>query len=63
MTNEERRVAAKAFWIFAVWRDGQQWVWPPERMLGEAQRDMLEGKMDTIYDLAPEPKGVDRGDK
>jgi hypothetical protein len=56
MTQEERRVAARAFWIYAVWKNGRQFVGAMNKPLEEAQADMLAGKMDAIYAQAPEPR-------
>ena len=54
MTNEERRVAAKAIWMFAVWRNGEQWIGSPERPLKNVQRDILDGKLDDLFAASPE---------
>jgi len=57
MTQEEREIAAKAFWIFAIWHDGVQTVGGTGRLLKDAQRDMLSGKMDNLFNHAYIMKG------
>lgn len=52
MTQQERVVAAKAFWIFASWRDGIQVVGALDMPLRSAQREMLEGTMDNLFEQA-----------
>jgi hypothetical protein len=52
MTQEERIIAAKAFWIFAVWHDGAQVVGAMNKPLVSAQREMLSGSMDDLMDQA-----------
>jgi hypothetical protein len=43
-------IAARAFWIFAAWRDGKQVVGALDKPLRYAQREMLEGTMDDLFE-------------
>jgi len=52
MTEQERVIAAKAFWIFAVWHDGTQVVGAMNKPLASAQHEMLSGAMDDLFDQA-----------
>lgn len=52
MTQQEREVAAKAFWIFAAWHNGIQVVGAMDKPLKSAQREMLSGAMDDLFDQA-----------
>lgn len=53
MTQHDRLIAARAFWIFAVWRNGSQVVGAMDKPLESAQREMLSGAMDGLMDMAP----------
>ena len=52
MTQQEREIAAKAFWIFAAWRNGMQVVGAMDKPLKSAQREMLSGSMDDLFEQA-----------
>lgn len=53
MTQHERVIAARAFWIFASWHDGEQFVGVMRTPLRDAQRKMLDGELDDLFNQSP----------
>jgi hypothetical protein len=55
--QEARKIAAKAIWIFAVWKDGIEYVGSTGKTLFQAQAEILNGDCDEMLGIQNLPEG------
>lgn len=57
MTKKEaRKIAAKAIWLYAWWKDGVEYVGTTGKTLKEAQKEILSGEDDEFLGFQELPE-------
>ena len=52
MKKQAREIAARALWLYAWWKDGEQYVGTTGKTLKDAQKDILAGKDDALIGIS-----------